>query len=171
MISNYNVTEDALWVMTFAEMAAARDGRTAATPVDVLLGVMLISDPLFRPEIPRLGGFLLRASCQAPDDLPTLGDLGWTDLPEHPSFGGTLTPDATALLDDADRLSRSFGKQYVGSEHILVSLVAEGFDDRVDQWLTDTGLTEADVLRAWVAVLLRVESGGRGHPGTPVAEA
>jgi hypothetical protein len=171
VILNYHVTEDALWVMTFAEMAATRDGRGSTKPVDLLLGLMLISDPVFRPEIPRLGGFLLRASCAAPDDLPTLVDMGWSELPERPSFGGTLTPGVSALLDDASRLSRSFGAHYIGSEHLLVSLVAESFDDDVDTWLADAQLTEADVLREWVALLLRVESGDLGPGPTPVASA
>jgi ATP-dependent Clp protease ATP-binding subunit ClpA len=158
MSLNYNVTPDALWVMTFAEMAATRNGRSLAKPVDLLLGLMLISDPVFSHEIPCLGGVLLRASCAAPDDLPTLHDMGWSELPEEPSFRGRLTPGITAVLDDATRLSRSLGADYIGSEHLLVSLVAESFDDDVDAWLTDAELTEAGVLRQWVALLLRGQS-------------
>ena len=169
MTLNYNVTEDALWAMTFAEMAATRDGRSAARPSDVLLGLMLISDPSFRPEIPCLGGFLLRASCAAPDDLPTLRDLGWSELPDEPAFRGRLTPGLSELLDDASGLSRSFGAHHIASEHLLVSLVAESFDGGVDAWLTEAQLTEAGILRQWVALLLRTESGDRSVGPAPVA--
>lgn len=167
MSLNYNVTEDALWVMAFAEMAATQDGRGAAKPVDLLLGLMLIGDPVFKPEVPCLGGALLRASCAAPDDLPTLHDMGWSELPERPSFGGRLTPGITALLDDATVLSRSLGAHYIGSEHLLISLVADSFDDDVDAWLTGAELTESAVLRTWVALLLRAESPEFGSDPRP----
>jgi hypothetical protein len=171
MTPNYNVTEDALWAMTFAEMAAARDGRAAASSADVLLGLMLVGDPVFSSEIPCLGGFLLRASCAAPDDLPTLLDLGWSELPDEPSFSGKLTPGVSELLDAASQLAQSLGVSYIGSEHLLVTLVAESFDDDVDAWLTDAQLTEAGVLRQWVALLLRDESGDLGLGPTPVVDA
>lgn len=171
MTLNFNVTEDALWAMTFAEMAATRDGRGAASPADVLLGLMLISDPAFGSEVPCLGAFLLRASCAAPDDLPTLRSLGWSELPDQPSFGSKLTPSVTELLHDASQLSQSFGAHYIGAEHLLVSLVAESFDDDVDAWLTDAQLTEAGVLRHWVAFLLRAESGDLGLDPTPSTRA
>jgi hypothetical protein len=167
----YNVTEDALWAMTFAEMAATRDGRAAATPADVLLGLMLVSDPAFTSEVPCLGGFLLRASCAAPDDLPTLRDLGWSELPDEPSFGGRMTPAVSELLDDASRLGQSLGASYIGSEHLLISLAAESFDDDVGAWLADAELTEAGVLRRWVALLIRAEAGDLGLGPTPVADA
>ena len=159
MTLNYNVTEDALWAMTFAEMAATRDGRGTARPADVLLGIMLVSDPMFSPEIPCVGGFLLRASCTAPDDLPTLRGLGWDEIPEHPSFGGKLSPSVSELLRAADQLRQELGAKYIGSEHLLLSLVAESFDDDVDAWVIDAQLTEAGLLRQWVAVLLRAGSG------------
>ena len=155
---NYCVTEDALWAMTFAEMAATRDGRSTARPADVLLGLMLVSDPMFRPEVPCLGAFLLRASCAAPDDLPTLRGLGWDVLPEEPAFGGKLSTGVTELLDDAGRLSRTLGSDYIGCEHLLVGLIAESFDDDVDSWLAEAQITEAAVLRQWVAVLMRSHS-------------
>jgi len=152
---NYNVTEDALWAMTFAEMAAIRDGRSIARPADVLLGLMLVSDPMFRPGVPCLGAYLLRASCAAPDDLPSLRGLGWDDLPDQPSFGGRLSTGVTELLDDAGRLSRTLGSDYIGCEHLLIGLIAESFDDDVDAWLTEARITEATVLRQWIAVLMR----------------
>jgi hypothetical protein len=67
MTLNFNVTDDALWVMTFAEMAATRDGREAASVLDVLLGLMLVSDPAFAETLPCLSGHLLRSACAAPD--------------------------------------------------------------------------------------------------------
>jgi len=54
MALNYDITEDALWVMTFAEMAALRDDREAISPIDVLLGLMLLSDPEFSKSVPSL---------------------------------------------------------------------------------------------------------------------
>ncbi len=155
MILNYNVTEDALWVMTFAEMAAARDGRDAATPLDVLLGLMVVSDPVFDDNVPCLGGQLLRAACTSPDDLPTLGDLGWRQFPEEPSFGGKMTPGVTELFESACLLASDFALPFVGSEHILVSLLAGSFGSDTDAWLEDAGLTEAGVLKHWIAFLLR----------------
>ena len=171
MTQNYNVSEDALWVMTFAEMAAGRDDRAVATSADVLLGLMLVSDPVFDSEVPCLGGVLLRAACASPDDLPTLLDLGWGELPDEPSFSGRLTPGVAELLDAASQIGHDLGVSFIGSEHLLLSLVAETFDDDVYAWLTAAQLTEAGVLRQWVALLLRHESGDVGLGPPPAASA
>jgi hypothetical protein len=171
MALNYNITEDALWVMTFAEMAALRDDREAVSPIDVLLGLMLLSDPEFSESVPGLGGQLLRAACFSPDDLPTLHDLGWSDLPDMPSFGGAMSPEVSELLESAMLCARDFETPYIGSEHLLVSVLSGDVGPEMALWLQDSGLSEAEVFRQWVGVLLRIQGGDIGLGSPPVVEA
>ena len=171
MALNYNITEDALWVMTFAEMAALRDGREAVSPTDVLLGLMLLSDPDFSESLPSLSAQLLRAACFAPDDLPTLRDLGWSDLPDEPSFGGRMSPEVTELLEGAMLCARDFEVPYIGAEHLLVSVLAGEFGPEVAAWIQDSGLSEAEVFREWVGMLHRIQGGDMGLGSPPVVEA
>jgi hypothetical protein len=171
MALNYNITEDALWVMTFAEMAALRDDREAVSPIDVLLGLMLLSDPRFSESHPSLGAQLLRAACFAPDNLPTLDDLGWSDLPEEPSFGGSMSREGSELLEGAMLCASDFEVPYIGAEHLLVSVLAGEFGPDVEAWLADSGLSEAEVFRQWVGMLLRIQGGDIGLGSPPVVEA
>ncbi|GEM_PF-4979382 len=171
MALNYDITEDALWVMTFAEMAALRDDREAISPIDVLLGLMLLSDPEFSKSVPSLGAQLLRAACFSPEDLPTLRALGWSDLPDEPSFGGAMSPDVTDLVQGAMLCARDFETPYIGAEHLLVSVLAGDFGPEVAPWLQDSGLSEAEVFRQWVGRLLRRHGGDIDLGDPPVVEA
>jgi hypothetical protein len=171
MTLNYNITEDGLWVMTFADMAAAEDDRKAVSPLDVLLGLMLLSDPEFSEGHPSVASHLLRAACLHPDDLPKLRDLGWTDLPGQPAFGGAMTPDATELLEVAMVCARDFETPYIGAEHLLVSVLAGDFGPELELWIDDSGVSEAEVFRQWVGLLLRIQGGDIGLGSSPIVEA
>ena len=171
MALNYNITEDGLWVMTFAEMAATKDDRSAVSPLDVLLGLMLLSDPEFSEGVPSLGGDLLRSACLHPDDLPTLLDLGWTDLPDQPSFGGVMTSEATELLEGAMLFARDFETPYIGAEHLLVSVLGGSFGPEMELWIDESGVNEAEVFRQWVGLLLRLQGGDIGLGSSPAVEA
>ena len=171
MTLNYDITEDGLWVMAFADMAAAKSDRKAVSPLDVLLGLMLLSDPAFSEDLPSLASQLLRAACLNPDDLPTLRDLGWTTLPDQPSFGGVMTPEVTELLEGALRCARDFATPYIGAEHLLVSVLTGNFGPELESWMDDSGLSEAEVFRQWVKVLLQIQGGDVGFGPASVVEA
>lgn len=171
MTLNYNITEDGLWVLTFADMAAAADGRKAVSPLDVLLGLMLLSDPEFSKDVPSLASHLLRAACLHPDDLPTLRELKWSDLPDQPSFGGIMTPEVTELLEGAMFCARGFETPYIGAEHLLVSVLAGGLGPELELWIDDSGVSEAEVFRQWVGLLLRIQGGDIGFGSPPIVEA
>lgn len=141
---NYNVAEDALWAMTFAQLCARRAGRDAATPVDLLCGVMLGG-----PE--TLGGHLLRSAGTHLDLFPSRDDPGWDSVPERPTSEGDFTADARSVLDGAFRLAEELGTPYVGSEHLLVSLLERSHGADLDRVVRESGLTESKVLRAWLA--------------------
>ena len=161
MVTNLNVTEDALWVLTLAQLMAERDGRHGATPTDLLLGLMLVGED-------NPGGYLLRATCQHPGQLPSPKDVETFELPDHPSFEGEWTPLATQVIQNAFDVALDLGTPFVSSIHLLVSVLSRKYDEESASRIADAGLSETKVLRRWLAYALRDRWDDPGSGGSPI---
>jgi hypothetical protein len=94
--------------------------------------------------------------------------LGVTKQAAHKRFTPTVppferfTPRATAVLEDAVDQARRVGHNFVGTEHVLLALVAQA-DSVAVRILTDVGVTNAGIEEQITAAL----PGGTAASGTP----
>ena len=67
--------------------------------------------------------------------------------------------------------ARDFETPYIGAEHLLVSVLAGDFGPELELWIDDSGVSEAEVFRQWVGLLLRIQGGDIGLGSSPIVEA
>ena len=74
--------------------------------------------------------------------------------PDYQEFSSSLTENARQSLAHANVIAKGFGSAYVGTEHILLGLMAQE-DSMANRLLTSSGLT---IDKARIALNMREDS-------------
>lgn len=132
-----NLADDAIHALNRASAAAAREGREAITPIDILAGSVSQRDPRLLEILDRLGLEL--------ESLPE----EMRDLPE--TYHGHLpfTPDSHEVLAAAVTAADESGSVATTSGHLLLGVARAG-DVAAQKALQEWGL-DADALAAALA--------------------
>lgn len=144
--------------MLWAQVEAMRRGEEYVEPTHLMLGVLHGEDTGALRLIHRLGISVSAIREIVTTMLPTV-TLGAR------AEQSTLSPEARQILEQARRETEVTGHDWVGSEHLLLSLLHDSPDT-----LTDLNLTYGAVIQAVAAgfseaSLLEIAPSVIGHPG------
>ena len=144
----YGFTRRAKQVLSLAKEEAQRQGRTDIRPEHLLLGMLRERKGMGTQALRELGVDLdtLRSRLNALAGQP----LG---APEHDGEIG-LSQASKRVVELAVHEGRALSHPYVGTEHILLALLAEG-ESAAAQALAEMGVTQERAREAVLVVLRR----------------
>ena len=116
-LSGRGYTDGAVNALSAARRLAASRGHPSVTPEHLLAGMAAST---YRPTRSLLGRLGIDSQAHAAEILELVGP----DAPRDPSRRLDFGPEFRGLLADAQELARGRGRPYVGTEHLVLSLLS-----------------------------------------------
>ena len=150
---NNRFTENAQNALNFAPKIAGEMGHTYIGSEHILMGILSVNDCIAAKLLVQR-----KATLQAVKDI-VAKTVGIGQSNQNGNF--EVTPRTKRILENSGAEARTCGQSYIGTEHILMSLLREG-DSEAVKILLNLGINVNDLYKACLEGATGVSKGSTG---------